>query len=67
MSGEPVVLSEWERDVLHAAAMIQVDKFHEGRTLDDKADPVKADRWRTIADAIKVGTPVVYTPPKRSN
>ena len=59
-----LVLSEWERDVLHAAAMIQVDR-HRSAAYTNPPDPEKAQRWRDIASAIKAGNTVGYEAPKR--
>jgi hypothetical protein len=60
---KPVVLSVWERDVLIGAAMAQVDR-HSSPLSPLKPNPQAADRWREIADAIRMSTPVVYLPPK---
>lgn len=49
----PLIISEWERDVLHASCMIQVDRYWK--------DEAKADRWREIATAVRNGRPIAYS------
>lgn len=52
---EPFGLSELERDILHAGAMIQVERY----SAPGVASVSGADRWREIATAIRNGRPLV--------